>query len=229
VPYWPALARLALDAGLAKPNVASSVYDDVVRLTAERHFEKAVAGKRVALVGSGPQLRGSGRGAEIDAYDFVMRVNNYDLADKFAVDYGRKVNAWGRAVDLEDEYKGREKGSPAYSLLTFSLFIAPYSRDRLNLFRRQLDEGHVIQALTAEAYRAIIKQTGLHNPSGGARFACYLKNLVPKFSAKDCFAFSFLDHDVKPWYRADGTLLKTPRHNLGAEQKPMQALLSTRQ
>jgi hypothetical protein len=47
---------------------------------------------RIAVVGNGPSAKG--RGAEIDAADFVVRINHFERIA--AEDSGRKLSAWAR-------------------------------------------------------------------------------------------------------------------------------------
>ena len=52
--------------------------------------------ERMAIVGSGPNERGTNNGKFIDASDKVIRFNNYVVGDKFSNDYGRRTDYWCR-------------------------------------------------------------------------------------------------------------------------------------
>ncbi|XP_066304098.1 alpha-N-acetylgalactosaminide alpha-2,6-sialyltransferase 2-like isoform X1 [Branchiostoma lanceolatum] len=47
---------------------------------------------RCAVVGSGGVMKGSKRGTEIDAHDYVFRVNRAHIQEKFAEDVGQKIS-----------------------------------------------------------------------------------------------------------------------------------------
>eukprot|EP00058_Branchiostoma_floridae_P000142 XP_002585630.1 hypothetical protein BRAFLDRAFT_111640 [Branchiostoma floridae] len=47
---------------------------------------------RCAVVGSGGQMKGSGKGKEIDAHDYVFRVNNAHTEEKYLADVGNRTS-----------------------------------------------------------------------------------------------------------------------------------------
>lgn len=64
--------------------------------------------KSVAVVGNGPNLRGSGLGAQIDCHDFVVRIN-YPSLSGFESDVGSRTDL----VMFYEGFRGKLKNSPA--------------------------------------------------------------------------------------------------------------------
>lgn len=60
----------------------------------ESVFEKLLHGKRIAVVGNGPQEIGRGNGEKIDVHDIVIRFNDFPTGEKFHRDYGAKTDVW---------------------------------------------------------------------------------------------------------------------------------------
>ena len=87
-------------------------------------FERFVAGKTVAIVGSGPSEVGRGLGQEIDAHDVVIRINNHTVKG-FEADYGSRTDVWAKHTtdylrhDIPDER------------IQVIIYAANWMRDRL--------------------------------------------------------------------------------------------------
>lgn len=67
----------------------------------ENLLETYIAGKNVAIVGSGPYELGKNKGKEIDHHDVVIRFNDYRTKG-FERDYGIKTTVWVRNIDTEN-------------------------------------------------------------------------------------------------------------------------------
>ena len=50
--------------------------------------------ENTAIIGNGPKEIGKGSGKIIDSFEFVARMNNFDISNKFIPDYGQKVDFW---------------------------------------------------------------------------------------------------------------------------------------
>jgi hypothetical protein len=50
------------------------------------------------VVGNSGREKGKGRGAEIDAYDKVIRLNNFDTGEEYKEDYGIKTDYWASSM-----------------------------------------------------------------------------------------------------------------------------------
>ncbi|MBQ9273560.1 MAG: glycosyltransferase family 29 protein [Succinivibrio sp.] len=144
--------------------------------------------KSVALVGNGPQELGRHSGAEIDAHDCVIRMNNYQLNDKFQADYGNKVNIWATCAPIPEDLslKGNFEAvvlmTHCYSYSIFSL-LKTLEHLPVDLPIYVLDLNRLIPF--------IHQQTGIYTPSNGLSLICCLLNHLQGFNVQDCFGFSF--------------------------------------
>jgi hypothetical protein len=88
-------AKCALENGITDENIERSVavYDKFCKARKNKTLEKLVVGKKIAVVGNGPQQVDRGTGAEIDAHDIVIRFNNF-RTDGYEKDYGKRTDIW---------------------------------------------------------------------------------------------------------------------------------------
>lgn len=73
-------------------------------------------GKSFAIIGNGPSLKDQNLGSIIDEYDYIVRVNNYNITG-FEKDVGHKINLWGTAAS--EAYRGIERDIFPENTLTF--------------------------------------------------------------------------------------------------------------
>jgi len=85
-----AVARGCKDDCIVK---SASVWNSLQAVHSQNPLCRMASGKSVALVGNGPQEIGKNSGAEIDAHDVVIRINNYDIVGRES-DYGRRTDVW---------------------------------------------------------------------------------------------------------------------------------------
>lgn len=97
--YPVALLADQLGAGNEKIHKAATICKAINQN--ENLLETYIAGKSVAVVGSGPYELGKNKGKEIDSHEVVIRFNDYRI-EGFEHDYGTKTNIWVRNIDTEN-------------------------------------------------------------------------------------------------------------------------------
>jgi len=61
--------------------------------------------KNMAIVANGPAEKDTGNGGKIDAFDNVLRMNNFHIDDEWSKDYGTKVTHWASSMFLNIEHR----------------------------------------------------------------------------------------------------------------------------
>lgn len=219
-----AAARLSADCGRRdlKIDLVLKVGDQIEKNHRAGILSKMLLGKRVAVVGNGPQEVGSGNGEKIDSYDVVIRFNDYPDNPKFHVDYGTKTNIWVRSQWV-----------PATLRKISNIIVGDalyYESPNLDVLGEVLkSEPEHIFAIPAEIYHELHNLCGLNHPTNGALMLAWLKKLCPTLSADDVFGFSFkavlpptsLDH-----YYDSPDLKKGVAHSLDKERVFLRALFN---
>lgn len=105
-----------------------------------KYFEKLLRNKTIAIVGNGPQEIGLSKGAEIDAHDVVVRLNNYRV-NGYERDYGSKTDIWVRGFGGDDILDYTATNDYIYSGITGNYFRFPiFWEKQLNILYRDLIE-----------------------------------------------------------------------------------------
>lgn len=163
-------------------------------------FAHLIKGKKVTLVGNGPQEIGSASGKKIDSYDVVIRFNKFEILDKFAIDYGRKTTIWANATT---DLSLQNKGSFSYYLYMPDIYSESISG------RLLFDFPCILTLDILELRKKIYDETGIYCATNGLHLIYLIKKINKNFSANDCFGFSFKDHNLDPFYH----------HYFGEEEK----------
>jgi len=159
---------------------------------------RLVAGRRVALVGNGPQEIGKNVGAEIDAHDVVIRINNYDLSGRER-DYGRRTDVWVKNATPEMRHV----------LPDTHIKLVVYSDDwrRLKIeydylahLEADLKDDRIQVDFCDRSDRAFVADAIDSYPSAGASLIAKLSSMP--LGALDVYGFSLLEAqgDVPPPY-----------------------------
>jgi hypothetical protein len=131
-------------------------------------------GRRVAIVGAADSAFGTGRGAYIDGFDFVVRINKapYQLKDgRFAADIGTRTDILFHSF-FENEFSGGGRlDFELYDQLGIRYVINPVSsaagrRVTFNFYKSHLSE-QVTFSLPKHTYRQIAGQFGEFRPTIG--------------------------------------------------------------
>lgn len=154
-------------------------------------FERRIKGRRVAVVGNGPQEMGSGNGPLIDGYDEVVRFNDFSGKGEFAADYGSRTTIWSKNGCVAD---GFFPSTEMYVVRTnpYLMRLGP----KLEECGRYLRAGCEFAWFPDELYWEIRERYGLLVPTGGFEIVYWVRKVNPSFSATDCFGFSFKEKSV---------------------------------
>ncbi len=196
------------------------VQNELVQLSSKRFetmkkneglFEKLVNSSSFALVGNGPQEKGKGSGERIDSHNLVLRFNSYNLAKEYQADYGKKVDIWANCGNvIEDK---REKGHFKYFMYLPGIYDEPMADRFLDGF----DNAFTVDMLALR--KRIYEKTGLYCTSNGFNLIFAVNEVNKKFSADDCFGFSFKDDVIgERWLHYDNCEVKGI-HPLDAEKR----------
>jgi len=168
-------------------------------------LHKALAGKRVAVVGNGPHEIGRGKGAEIDAHDLVMRFNEFKCGDPYAADYGSKTDIWFMhhpPTMRNDDY------FPDFASIRYvatqcnplhDRYPSWFSREHVVELLDCLDAGKRLLCLSADELSQAVsrrrtKDGELFFPFSSGFLGCEMVKMAnPDFSAEDVYGFSFKD------------------------------------
>lgn len=217
-----AAARLSADCGKRdeKINLVLKVGDQIMKNCMAGTLSRMIAGKRIAVVGNGPQEAGKGNGGKIDSYDIVIRFNDYPTNPKFHADYGTKTTIWVRSQWVPATFRRISNivvGDALY-----------YEYPNLDVLGEVLKANPThIFAIPAEVYHELHNLRGLPHPTNGALMLAWLKSIHPELSANDVFGFSFkaelppksFDH-----YYDSPNLKKGVSHSLDKERVFLRAL-----
>lgn len=193
--YLP-VAKFAKEQGITDENIEKAVFvfNKLEENRKNKLFEKLVEGKTIAVVGNGPSEIGKGKGAEIDAHDIVIRMNNYKT-EGYEQDYGSKTDIWVRGAGGDDvlDYTSVSNYKACVWAVSHKNFMVHF--DNLELLNRDLKNPNIlIIDLPFDNLNSLKKESGITFPSTGLGFIYYM---MKKCSAKqvDFYGFSFLEEN----------------------------------
>ena len=209
-------AKLSAELGMrdAEIDFVCSVGDEITENARAGTLEKMLKGKRVAIVGNGPQEVGSGHGEKIDACDVVIRFNDFPENPEFRRDYGSKTNIWVRSLWVEAPHR---KSIP--DVIVGEALHSEYPNLKIMRDVAGMRPAHIF-AIPAEIYYEV-HAYGVNHPTNGTLTLAWIKKLCPALSAEDCYGFSFKDEIVPKaltHYYDSPSLQKGTAHNLNKER-----------
>ena len=221
--YLP-VAALTEKLGITDEKIVKSavIFHAFDKAEKDKTFEKMIKGKRVAIVGNGPQELGTGNGKKIDSYDVVIRFNGGTKAGKeYAKDYGTKTTILAR-------YQGAPFPSSSFPLLGHAediYFIFFWDKTLDDLYD-YVQKGNKI---TFFSHKNEVFQLRINTPTTGIQYLWWVKHINPDFSMDDCYGFSFKDKEVKgknpqDYYNPNENRSREP-HDLKKEKKVILNLL----
>ncbi len=144
--------------------------------------------RRVALVGNSPIELGRGRGPAIDAYETVIRMNEFRTAPPFDRDYGTKT-IYAVETFLENQkFLERSDLEDVVIILRRSIYEKSKWKEVLYYYKQGMRFGY----LPHTYYKAAAKLIGC-TPSVGFLLALLIKTLRTNVNRSDFFGFSFTD------------------------------------
>ncbi len=212
------LARLSetLGGNDAEIRAVVSVGKRLEKSFSEGVFEKLLSGKRVAVVGNGPQEVGRGNGAKIDAYDVVVRFNDFPTDEKFRRDHGAKTDVWVTSCHTKTAWRD---GIPA--VIAGDFFYTDEFPNMWLVENLARNPKTCATAFSLDFYVETRRESGIKLPTLGALVLARIKKIRPEFSADDVFGFSFKESiptkKLEHYYRTEATKNGTI-HNLDEER-----------
>lgn len=224
---WLAVANFAYQNGMKEFSLQRAVFNEIINTTKEDLFSQKIQGRTVALIGNGPQELGRNQKKVIDSHEIVIRMNAYDLTPGYVKDYGEKCDIWYQYLGLTDREWKKIKGAPRLYFIGQSPYSARYPRQLVNRYANELSKGIKIQTVKLSDLSQIYKMTRIYNISGGLLMTYLIKKGNPKFSADDCFGFSFKENKENlSWTHTDGEMFFMTHHSLEQERPVIRELLS---
>lgn len=207
------------DEKIAKSAVIFHAFDKAEK---DKTFEKMIKGKRVAIVGNGPQELGTGNGKKIDSYDLVIRFNGGAKAgEEYAKDYGTKTTILAR-------YQGAPFPTTSFPLLGHAedIYFVLFWDKTIDDLYDYVQKGNKI---TFFPHKEKVFKLGINTPTTGIQYLWWVKHINPDFSMDDCYGFSFKDKEVKgrnpqDYYNPNENRSREP-HNLQKEKEIILNLL----
>lgn len=222
--HWLPVADLAFRNGEKQYARQSALFRELYKNTQEYSLEKLFANKRVALIGNGPQEVGKGLGAQIDAYDFVIRMNTYNLTPAYSKDYGSKCDMRHREPgETAEEERTHNRGNPKFSFMGCNPWAHAYSDELIARYEKNANDGNILRPTTLGEMRYTWHVCP--HPSGGLILLSLIHSVNPDFTQRDCYGFSFKDEGKVVWAHTDGKILTDERHNLAYEREVIRKLL----
>lgn len=148
-----------------------------------------VKGKTIAVVGNGPSEIGKGLGPEIDAHDYVIRINNHTIKG-FENDYGTRTDIWAKHTT---DYIKHEVPDDKIRLI---IYASNWMREKMPtsfLDAIEHDLKNRIVDFCAMENRAAISDRFMIHPLTGTLVLDILYRSQMKYA--DAYGFSFLESD----------------------------------
>ncbi len=219
------VAQFATELRIADEQLAraSQVADVLQRNSERRVFADLVAGRTVAVVGNGPGGIGSGRGAEIDAHDVVIRFNNHPSG--YETDYGRRTDVWVRGAhrDVRDRVAVDTGALVVWEMDFFrNLLEVPEHADIL--YRDTLFSPDRVTHIDTGTKERLHRRSGLLLPTSGAQILWMLAESRGSLAGVDVYGFSSVDGgDQGHYFDTLGDMAS--RHDADAEGAFLRSLL----
>lgn len=201
--YPAALLAEKLGMGNEKIQKAAVICKTVMQNT--KLLETYLAGKSVAVVGSGPYETGKNKGNEIDSHDVVVRFNDYQT-DGFGQDYGNKTTIWVRNIDTENGgCNPRLNEADGFDLIVLEANIWRFFMPEIFLDTFYQYAVKNADRLYMLKYRdRLIREMGSF-PTSGGQFLYELCQIRNRVGSIDVYGFSYM-------YMEEGNS-KALRHN----------------
>lgn len=223
------VAQFARDIGFRSSGVdrSAAIADVLAANQARNAFSELVSGKTVAVVGNGPGNLHTGRGAEIDAHDIVIRFNNYP--DGFAVDYGSRTDIWVRgAHKAVNDRRDLERYALVLWEMDFFRNFLEHPTHHDILYRDTIFSPEKVAFLDTGTKRSLREASGLILPTSGAQVIWALHQARGGLDGVDVYGFSTVDgnDDYGHFFDALGDMGR--RHDVRGEGAFLRSLLSNR-
>jgi glycosyltransferase involved in cell wall biosynthesis len=191
-------AKCAFENGIISPEIEQAVYvwDHFQESRRAKLIEKMVDGKRVAIIGNGPQAVDKRKDAEINAADVVIRFNGFQTAG-YEEDYGTRTDIW---VWGAGEGEVEENKIPNCKVM---VWVPGYEHfkiidDYLDVLYRNIKANYgTFDYLPVENMRQLLQEipimkTAKKTPTTGTQFLHYVAKYTNP-AQLDFYGFSFMN------------------------------------
>ncbi len=220
------VAQFARELGVASDAASRAAQAaDVLQRNSERHlFAELVAGKSIAVVGNGAGNLGSGRGAEIDGHDLVIRFNNHPGG--YEADYGSRTDVWVRGAhrDVRDRVNVEDFAMVVWEMDLFRNILELPSHGEI-LYRDTLFSPNRITHIDTGAKTRLRERSGLLLPTSGAQLLWLLYESRGSLRDVSVYGFSTLDDTDDHGHYFDSLGDMGDRHDVGREAAFLRSLL----
>lgn len=157
-----------------------------------------IQGKKIAIVGNSPSLKDSKLGNLIDTYDYIIRVNNYNIVG-YEQNVGTRVDLWATAASRS--YKGLIRDvEPQETLCVIGknkqenkmLYAIEVAKTRLNMPENNFIMLDFFQQISLELYAMHVQ------PSTGFRTIIWLSQVIQ--CSISTFGFDFFQSSNHHYY-----------------------------
>lgn len=162
-----------------------------------REIPSMVAAHKVAVVGNGGNILDAEEGELIDSYDVVIRMNTFDISDKFAKHTGKKTTLWSNAMHFRVPFREDKEYEQMICPIPLNInrVFKQYGATSKEMFAAYKDKAIYIP----ETYFLELT-TKIPNPSTGIATLFWLKKENIQF---DIFGFTFFSNRYSHHYHDD--------------------------
>jgi hypothetical protein len=192
-------AKCAIENGISDPHIEKSavIADFFINDAKNKELEKLISGKRIAVVGSSPNIMTKEQGSEIDNHNIVIRFNNFQT-NGYERYCGRKTDVWMRNSG-SPSVRDREN-IQAFKAIIWENDVTRNKiciDDHLRILHRDIgtSEECLICFISHDCLndcRLKANFTNRENPSMGLLILHFLTHYANPATI-DCYGFSFLD------------------------------------
>ncbi len=209
---------------------SAEIYERFEQTTHSNFLEKLLKGKSIAVVGNGPSHKGKNLGAEIDAHDIVIRMNNYAIGKEFQKDYGCKTDIWLLGCGGSDV---KFRTGP-FKAVVFGEDVRYYWGTHSESYRHFiLEQKTPCIYIPRECSISLSQYSNIDFPTTGAKFIWLLKQKLGSLRNIDFYGFNFLMENPDTYathYFQDQSrserLRRSNGHNFIQEASFLKALIS---
>jgi len=189
-------------------------------------FIKNLSSQSIIIVGNGPSAIGQDKGSAIDAFDSVVRINNY-VTKGLESQVGSRTDIW---VNGANQGLKKRFDFPDNILVMIPPVVLDGKGDAIHR-RIQNRLGTAAYTLLAvDVMSEMEASCGIERPTTGffSIYFFYLLGLDVTLHGFDFFVGSkvhYFDGAVKRWFKDRGIIRKANKHDVGAEKKFVEDLI----
>lgn len=167
---------------------SAEVYKLFEKTTNSALLENLFYNKSIAVVGNGPSHIGKKTGAEIDAHDIVIRMNNYDVDKLYQDDYGSKTDIWLVGCGGDDVVLRKDN----FKAVIFGQDVRYFWGYHSDFYKYFILDKHIPCCyISHEILDKFHKEYDIEFTTTGANFIYVLTKILKNFKNVDFYGFNF--------------------------------------